>query len=87
MEDTSVDDFFCPNEACPDYRKKGEGNIRLKERYGKQNTALLRNTLWLLKKQKQRLSPAIISAGVPLKTRLHCSRIWKAGEIRAQSSR
>jgi len=34
--------FFCPNEACPDYGKKGKGNIRLKEYYGKQNTAPLR---------------------------------------------
>ena len=42
MGDINVDDFSCPNEACPDYGKKGEGNSRLKERYGKQNTALLR---------------------------------------------
>ena len=35
-----------PNEACPDYgkkeRKKERENIVLKDRYGKQNTALLR---------------------------------------------
>lgn len=33
--------FFCLNENCSDYRKVGNGNIRLKERYGKNETALL----------------------------------------------
>jgi hypothetical protein len=33
--------FFCPNENCSDYGKVGNGNIRLKERYGKNETALL----------------------------------------------
>ncbi len=42
MGEVNVDEFFCPNEACPDYGKKGKGNIVLKEHYGKQNTALLR---------------------------------------------
>lgn len=36
--------FFCPNENCPDHGKVGNGNIRLKERYGKNNIALLRCT-------------------------------------------
>lgn len=42
MGEVKIDEFFCPNEACPDYGKKGKGNIRLKEYYGKQDTALLR---------------------------------------------
>jgi hypothetical protein len=42
MGEVNVDNFFCPNEACPDYGKKGRGNIVLKEHYGKQNTALLK---------------------------------------------
>jgi len=42
MGEVNIDEFFCPNEACPDYGKKGNGNIVLKEHYGKQNTALLR---------------------------------------------
>jgi transposase-like protein len=42
MGEVNIDEFFCPNEACPDYGKKGKGNIVLKEHYGKQNTALLR---------------------------------------------
>ena len=42
MGEVNLDEFFCPNEACPDYGKRGRGNIVLKERYGKQNTALLR---------------------------------------------
>ena len=42
MGEVKLDEFFCPNEAYPDYGKKGRGNIVLKERYGKQNTALLR---------------------------------------------
>jgi transposase-like protein len=42
MGEENIDEFFCPNEACPDYGKKGKGNIRLKEHYGKPDTALLR---------------------------------------------
>jgi len=42
MGEVNLDEFFCPNEACSDYGKRGRGNIVLKERYGKQNTALLR---------------------------------------------
>jgi len=35
MGEVNVDEFFCPNEACPDYGKKGKGNIVLKEHYGR----------------------------------------------------
>ena len=42
MGEVNLGEFFCPNEACPDHGKRGRGNIVLKERYGKQNTALLR---------------------------------------------
>ncbi len=34
--------FWCWNKDCPDYGKKERGNIVLKERYGKQDRALLR---------------------------------------------
>ena len=34
--------FWCWQKDCPDYGKKGEGNIVLKERYGKDNRALLK---------------------------------------------
>lgn len=34
--------FWCWHEGCPDYGKKGAGNIVFKERYGKNNIALLR---------------------------------------------
>jgi len=34
-------DYWCSNKDCADYGKKGTGNILLKERYGKQNRALL----------------------------------------------
>ena len=27
MGEVNLDEFFCPNEACPDYGKKGKGNI------------------------------------------------------------
>ncbi len=33
--------FWCPNKDCPDYGKRNVGNIILKERYGKNNRALL----------------------------------------------
>ncbi|MCW3138339.1 MAG: hypothetical protein N2V76_08010 [Methanophagales archaeon] len=42
MGEVNLDEFFCLNETCLDYGKEGGGNIVLKERYGKQNTALLR---------------------------------------------
>jgi hypothetical protein len=28
-----LSEFYCLNENCPDYGKKGKGNIRVKERY------------------------------------------------------
>ena len=34
--------FFCWNEDCPDYGIKNQGNIVFKERYGKNNHALLK---------------------------------------------
>jgi hypothetical protein len=34
--------FWCWREDCPDYGKKGIGNIVLKEFYGKNNAALLK---------------------------------------------
>ena len=34
--------YWCWHEDCPDYGKKGAGNIALKGRYGKNSTALLR---------------------------------------------
>ncbi len=42
MNSEELNKFFCPNVNCSDYGKIGNGNIRLKERYGKNNTALLR---------------------------------------------
>jgi hypothetical protein len=29
-----LSEFCCLNEDCPDYGKKGKGNMRVKERYG-----------------------------------------------------
>ena len=37
-----LSDFYCLNKNCPDYGKKGKGNIRVKEIYGPKNWALLR---------------------------------------------
>lgn len=37
-----LSEFCCLNEDCQDYGKKDKGNIRFKERYGKQNRVLLR---------------------------------------------
>ena len=34
--------FFCPNEQCPDYGKRGMGNIALYNRYGRDNRRLLK---------------------------------------------
>lgn len=35
-------DFFCPNELCVDYRKRGLGNIIVYDRYGKERRKLLK---------------------------------------------
>jgi len=34
--------FFCPNEECPDYGKRGMGNIVLYNRYGRESRRLLK---------------------------------------------
>ena len=42
MRDIDVSNFWCWNKDCPDYGKKGKGNIVPKEQYGKNNIWLLR---------------------------------------------
>ena len=42
MEKIDLSGFYCPNDGCSDYGETGEGNIVLKERYGKKRTALLK---------------------------------------------
>jgi transposase-like protein len=37
-----VSEYWCPTKGCPDYGKKGKGNIVLKERYGKKEQWLLK---------------------------------------------
>lgn len=39
MDDWSF--FSCPNRVCPEYGVEGEGNIRLKQRYGRNSVAEL----------------------------------------------
>lgn len=34
--------FFCPNDTCPDYGKRGMGNIILYNRYGRDHRKLLK---------------------------------------------
>ncbi|MCL5024659.1 MAG: hypothetical protein M1497_15095 [Nitrospirae bacterium] len=34
--------FFCPNDVCPDFGKRGKGNIILYHRYGRENRKLLK---------------------------------------------
>jgi transposase-like protein len=34
--------FFCPNGSCPDYGKKGMGNVILYNKYGRDNRRLLK---------------------------------------------
>lgn len=38
----NLNDFFCPNEACGDHRKKGLGNIVIYDRYGRNRRKLLK---------------------------------------------
>ena len=40
--DLDLSEFSCWQKDCPDHGKKGAGNIVLKERYGKDNRALLK---------------------------------------------
>jgi hypothetical protein len=37
QSDLDLSAFWCWHKGCPDYGKKGVGNIILKERYGKNN--------------------------------------------------
>jgi len=37
-----LSEFCCLNKDCPDYGKNGKGNLRVKEKYGSKNRALLR---------------------------------------------
>ena len=37
-----ISEYWCPNEECSDYEKRSEGNIVLKEKYGKKDQSLLR---------------------------------------------
>lgn len=39
--DIDIEEFWCWNKECPNYGKKGKGNIRVKERRGKDQRALL----------------------------------------------
>jgi len=41
-EKLDLSKFWCWQEDCPDHGKTGAGNIVLKERYGKDNRALLK---------------------------------------------
>jgi hypothetical protein len=41
QSDLDVSEFWCWHEGCPDYGRKGSGNIILKERYGRNDVALL----------------------------------------------
>ncbi len=34
--------FFCPNDECPDYGKKGMGNVVVYNKYGRDNRKLLK---------------------------------------------
>ena len=38
----NLQDHSCCHEGCPDYGKRGLGNIVIKERYGKNDRALLK---------------------------------------------
>jgi len=40
-KEVNVSEFWCWNKKCPDYGKKGKGNIIPKERYGKHKHILL----------------------------------------------
>jgi transposase-like protein len=42
MAEINLSDYWCYHEGCPDYGKRDKGNIVLKERYGKNNRALLK---------------------------------------------
>jgi len=38
----TLNDYYCPNEACHDHGKRGLGNIVIYDRYGKDRRRLLR---------------------------------------------
>ena len=42
VSEIDLSQFWCWNEECPDYGKQDHGNIVIKQRYGKDNRALLK---------------------------------------------
>lgn len=42
MEKVDLNKYFCPNERCPSYGIRGQGNITTSTHYGKHKTLLLR---------------------------------------------
>jgi len=38
----TLEDFFCPNEACSNHKKRGLGNIVVFDRYGRDRRKLLK---------------------------------------------
>jgi len=59
--------YFCWNEDCPKYRVPGGDNIRLRDRYGKNNTRLLYCRL-CKKKFSERRGTIFFDARLPEKT-------------------
>jgi len=41
VSEIDLSQFWCWNEECTDYGKQDHGNIVIKQRYGKDNRALL----------------------------------------------
>lgn len=41
ITEEKLNDFFCPNKNCVDYGKRNNGNIRVKDHYGKNRITLL----------------------------------------------
>ncbi len=42
MSEINLANYWCCHENCPDYGKRNSGNIVLKERYGKNDRAMLK---------------------------------------------
>jgi transposase-like protein len=42
MNEINLADYWCCHEGCPDYGKRDSGNIVIKERYGKNDRAMLK---------------------------------------------
>jgi transposase-like protein len=65
-----ISEFSCINPQCPDYRKRGHGNIRVQQTYGKNNPIRLLQCKTCGKRFSERSHTALSESRLPLEKAL-----------------